>query len=118
MRPGSYGLTAAGSSGSPAVQAQARTWPIRAGVAPPLAEGFAVRAETVPGLEAGLIPGAVVALVPGEGARACGKTQLAAYLAESLRRSGEADLVAWVAADSRASVLSGYRQAAAALGLD
>ena len=60
----------------------------------------------------------VVALVPGEGARACGKTQLAAYLAESLRRSGEADLLAWVAADSRASVLSGYRQAAAALGLD
>ncbi len=93
-------------------------WPVRSGVAPPLADGFTTRAEMVPGLEAGLMSGAVVALVPGDGTQACGKTQLAAYLAESLRRSGQADLLAWVAADSRASVLSGYQQAAAALGLD
>ena len=48
----------------------------------------------------------------------CGKTQLAAYLAGSLRRSRAVDLLAWVAAASRASVLSGYGQAAAQLGLD
>jgi tetratricopeptide (TPR) repeat protein len=115
MHTGSYGLTAAGSH-PPA--AETGMWPVRSGVAPPLAEGFITRTEMVPGLETGLVPGAVVALVPGEGARASGKTQLAAYLAESLRRSGEADLLAWVDAASRASVLSGYRQAATELGLD
>jgi tetratricopeptide (TPR) repeat protein len=80
----------------------------------------------VPGLDATLIPGAAVALVPGqvaaEGARdweaACGKTQLASYAARSLLRSHTVDLVAWVTATSRASVLSGYVQAALKLGLD
>jgi tetratricopeptide (TPR) repeat protein len=52
-----------------------------------------------------------------DGPGACGKTQLAAYLAGSLWRSREVDLLAWVAATSRASVLSGYGQAAAELGL-
>ena len=35
-----------------------QAWPVRSGVAPPLADGFTTRAETVPGLEAGLVPGA------------------------------------------------------------
>ena len=92
---------------------------------PPLADGFVARPETVPGLEAALVPGAAVALVPGEPPRAApgwagssGKTQLAAGLAGSLWQSRAVDLLAWVNAASRASVLSGYAQAAAQLGLD
>ena len=70
-------------------------------------------------------PVPAVALAGGEAAGGvrdwpggCGKTQLAAYLAGSLRRSRGVDLLAWVTAASRASVLSGYGQAAAQLGLD
>ena len=40
------------------------------------------------------------------------------YAAQSLRWPGGLDLVAWVAAASRASVLSGYAEAASRLGLD
>jgi len=102
------------------------TWPVRSGLIPPLAEGFIARPETVPGLEAALVSGAAVALVPGYEAAAdardwpgsCGKTQLASYLAGSLWRSRAVDLLAWVAATSRAAVLSGYVQAAVELGLD
>ena len=115
----SWPAAAAGPAGS-------GTWPVRSGLVPPLAEGFIARTETVPGLEAALVPGAAVALVTGSetagGARdwpgSCGKTQLAAYLAGSLWRSRAVDLLAWVAATSRASVLAGYGQAAAKLGLD
>jgi tetratricopeptide (TPR) repeat protein len=68
-----------------------------------------------------------VVLEPGRAAEArsadwlgsCGKTQLAAYLAQLLWRSRDVDLLAWVVADSRASVLSGYVAAAtAAWGAD
>jgi tetratricopeptide (TPR) repeat protein len=68
--------------------------------------------------------GAAVALVPAPdaagGARGwpCGKTQLAAQAAESLFRSRTVNVLAWVTADSRMSVLSGYSDAAACLGLD
>jgi tetratricopeptide (TPR) repeat protein len=102
------------------------TWPIRSGAVPPLADGFVDRLDTVPGIEAELAPGAPVALIsggPGAGGGwgwpdSSGKTQLSSYLAESLWRSQSVDLLAWVTATSRASVLSGYVQAAARLGLD
>jgi hypothetical protein len=102
-------------------------WPVRSGAAPALAGGFSARPETAPGVAAALIPGAVVALVPGEAAAeprtgspdtACGKTQLAAYAAESLWRAGDVDLLIWVAATGRASALSGFLAAAAATGSD
>lgn len=101
-------------------------WPASAGMVPPLADAFTVRADSVPGIEAMLAPGAAVALVPGhEDAgppdgwlQSCGKTQLASYLAGALWRSRGVDLLAWVNAGSRASVLSGYAAAAAQLGLD
>jgi tetratricopeptide (TPR) repeat protein len=48
----------------------------------------------------------------------CGKTQLAVYSAESLWRSGRVDLLVWVTATTRASVLSGLAEAAAATGSD
>ena len=94
---------------------------------PPLADGFSARPETAPGLGASLVPGAVVALVPGRAAEPgtrdwlgpCGKTQLAVYCAESLWQSRELYLLIWIAATDRAAVLSGYLQAAVAvLGLD
>jgi tetratricopeptide (TPR) repeat protein len=105
---------------------QAPVWPARSGMPPPLADGFVTRPETAPGLAAALVPGAVVALVSGRaaagdppaGAEPCGTTQLAVYCAESLWWSREVDLLAWVTATSRASVLAGYLDAAAAVGID
>ena len=101
--------------------------PVRSGAVPPLADGFIARQESAPTLEAALIPGAAVALVPGwVGAKespdwlgSCGKTQLAVSFAESLWDSRGVDVLVWVVATSRASVLSGYVEAAvAAMGAD
>ena len=117
-------VPAGGPVESPDGQAQ---WPVRAGVVPPLADGFSTRPESAPRLGAALVPGTAVVLVPGRGGGAgsrewlgsCGKTQLAAFFAESLWRSREVDLLVWVAATSRAAVLAGYAEAAvAALGAD
>ncbi len=102
-------------------------WPVRSGAVPPLADGFSTRPESAPRLGAALVPGTAVVLVPGRGAGAgtrdwlgsCGKTQLAAFFAESLWRSREVDLLVWVPATSRAAVLAVYAEAAeAALGTD
>ena len=94
--------------------------PVRSGAVPPLADGFSTRPETAPNLAATVALGATAALVPARAATAgvrdwlgtCGKTQLAAYAAESLWQSGEVSLLVWVVASSRASVLTGYAQAA------
>ena len=97
------------------------------GVAPQLANGFITRPETAPPLAEALVPGAAVVLVSGRVAAegpadwlgSCGKTQLAVSFARSLWQSGEADLLIWVVAASRASVLSGYvRAAVAAMGIE
>jgi tetratricopeptide (TPR) repeat protein len=109
-----------------AAPARGVTWPARTGAVPPLAAAFTMRTDSLPRIEVVLVPGAVVALVPdGEDAehadgwlRSCGKTQLAAYLAESLWQSRGIEVLAWVNASSRASLLSGYTEAAARLGLD
>ena len=102
-------------------------WPVRTGVVPPLADGFSTRPESAPRLGAALVPGTAVVLVPGRGAGtgardwlgSCGKTQLAAFFAESLWRSHEVDLLVWVPATSRAAVQAVYAEAAeAALGTD
>jgi tetratricopeptide (TPR) repeat protein len=101
-------------------------WPVRTGLAPPLTDSFVPRSETAPGLAAASLPGTVTALVSGrpaaEGSPArgepCGITQLAVYCAESLWWSREVDLLAWVTATSRASVLAGYLEAAAVVGID
>ncbi len=113
------------------------TWPVRSGTVPALVDGFTARPETAPDLTAALPAGAAVALVPDRGAapsafpgplaapdaqdwlRSSGKTQLAAAFAESLWQSGAVDLLVWIEATSRASVLSGYAAAtAAATGRD
>jgi tetratricopeptide (TPR) repeat protein len=122
-----------GSSARPAAVDSGRSWPIRSGTVPKLADSFSVRPETDPGLTAALPAGAAVALVPERGAapgaspapdakdwlRSSGKTQLAAAWAEALWQAGDLDLLVWIDATSRASVLSGYAAAtAAATGRD
>jgi tetratricopeptide (TPR) repeat protein len=102
-------------------------WPVRSGAVPPLADGFIARPESAPALGAALVPGTAVVLVPGwvgvkesrDWLGSCGKTQLAVSFAESLWQSRGVDLLVWVAATSRASVLSGYAEAAVtAMGTD
>jgi hypothetical protein len=121
----SDGATGVRSSSSPPVVSAA--WPVRSGTVPALADGYIDRVETTPDLAAVVRPGTRVALVshraadPGQTAgstgrdwlRSTGKTQLAVALAESLWHSGELDLLVWIDASSRASVLSGYAAATA-----
>ena len=110
------------------------------GVAPPLAAGFIARQETGLALGDALAPGTTVALAadrlvdrpggwPGDrrGDRrgadgrdwgdSSGKTQLALSSARSLLQDGDVDLVIWVTATSQSSMVSGYAEAAAALGV-
>ncbi len=109
------------------------SWPIRSGTVPTLADVFSIRPETAPGLTAELPAGAAAALVPDRAAasaafprraaapgaldwlRSSGKTQLAAAFAEAAWQSGGIDLLVWIEATSRASVLSGYAAATAAV---
>ena len=99
----------------------------RVGEVPPLAEGYTERPDTARGIVDALVPGTTLALVPGsafaEGPSnwlgACGKTQIAVIIAESLWRAGAIDALIWISATNRASVLSGYVQAwAAAFGIE
>ena len=97
----------------PAEQAAQR---FRVGDVPPLAEGYTDRPDTARGIMDALVPGATLALVPGsafaEGPSnwlgACGKTQIAVIIAESLWRSAGIDALIWISATNRASVLSAY----------
>jgi len=128
LHTGGYGLMSADGSVQATGAAQGGqggtpAWPVWSGPVPPLADGFTIRPDTVPDLEATLIPGATVALVPDQVPASAhdwrvssGKTQLARYFAESLWRSSGVDVLTWVVADSRASLLSGFVQAAVATG--
>jgi len=94
-----------------------------------VADGYTDRLETAPDLAAALPAGVAVALVPDRAAcpgpagdpaardwlRSSGKTQLAAAFAESLWQSRRLDLLVWIQATSRASVLSGYAAATASV---
>jgi tetratricopeptide (TPR) repeat protein len=99
-------------------------WPVRAGVVPSIADGFSVRTETAADLAAALVTGTVVVLGPariagerpGGWLESCGKTQLAVCVAESLWTARRLELLIWVTCTKRASVLSGYIEAAAAVG--
>ena len=106
---------------------------IRVGQVPPLAEAFTNRPESAPGIwnapgiRDALPPGSALALVPGAASAAeprnepgaSGKTQCAVYLAESLWESAGIDVLIWISATSRASVLSGLLEGfAAATGIE
>jgi tetratricopeptide (TPR) repeat protein len=124
----------AAAPGQPAAQSgpsgsSGTSWPVRSGTVPTVADGYTDRLETAPDLAAALSPGAAIALVTGRAAgsgppadpaepdwlRSSGKTQLAAAFAESLWQSRRLDLLVWIDATSRASVLSGYAAATAAV---
>jgi len=129
------GQRAMGNALPPAALAGAASgrpsWLVRSGMAPVLADDFNARLETAPDLAAALPAGAAAALVPDRAAaraagpgltavpdaqdwlRSSGKTQLAVAFAESLWQSGGVDLLVWIEATSRASVLAGYAAATA-----
>ena len=102
-------------------------WPVRFGTVPRLAEYFSPRPETGFDISIRPAPGETAVLVPrtqaggaGEypltGMGGTGKTQLAAALARFLWAAGAVDLLAWVHAASRDSLITGYAQAGAAAG--
>ena len=94
----------------------------RVGEVPPLAEGYTDRPDTARGILDALVPGSALALVPGSAFAAgpsnwlgaCGKTQIAVIVAESLWRSTAIDALIWISAASRESVLTAYVEASAA----
>lgn len=114
-------LWAAADSGGPVGSRDGQiTWPVRSGAVPSLAGGFSAREETAADLGAALVTGAVVVLVPDRRAgmapggwlESCGKTQLAVSVAGALWQSRRVELLVWIVATSRESVLSGLAEAA------
>ncbi|HUY47518.1 MAG TPA: tetratricopeptide repeat protein [Streptosporangiaceae bacterium] len=104
--------------------AQLVEWPLRCGPVPPLADCHSPRPETGLGLVGKLDLGDTLILTLAGEAGAprlaqfggSGKTQLAAALAHALWDSRAVDLLVWVSASSRDSILDGYAQALADLG--
>ena len=114
------------------------SWPVRVGVVPQLADRYQSRAGVQQQLEAGATAvltqtegdrsagtaiGEPAAGMQGGGTRVLsglggnGKTQLAAAYARRLEGAGELDVLGWVTAASRDSILSGYAAAARQVGL-
>jgi tetratricopeptide (TPR) repeat protein len=94
------------------------------GAIPPLADSYRQRPEIDSGLRADLHPGEVVVLTQGEKAIAApagqggtGTTQLAAGFAHAVRDSRAVELLAWVIAASRDTIISGFAQAAGTIGV-
>jgi tetratricopeptide (TPR) repeat protein len=116
VHSGSYDLGS--TNGEMPAGGRAAVWPVRSGPVPLLPDGFSPRPDTAPALEPELLPGTAVALVPADELGSSGKTQLAVHFAESLWRSGRIDLLAWIVATDRSSLLSGFVQAASAAGIN
>jgi tetratricopeptide (TPR) repeat protein len=96
------------------------------GDVPPIADPYFQRPETGPGLATGLRPGEVVVLVDADGGGGAagggsagggtGKTQLAVEFAHAMWNTAAADTLIWVTATGRETILTGYAQAAVAVG--
>ena len=102
------------------MQPQPRAWPVFSGIVPFLADGYMRRPETGKGPWDGLHPGLTVILGPDGDPQASarwyggtGKTQLAAAFASKLWVAGELDLLVWLYAGSRDSIVTGYARALA-----
>jgi hypothetical protein len=98
------------------------SWPVRSGSVPLLADRFSARPETIPDLVGALDRAGAAVLVSSASGdaeagwlRVRGKTQLAAFYAESQWRARSVDLLVWIDASSRASTLSGFVAAAEAV---
>jgi len=128
------GPQAAPGSG-PAASSSALSAPVTSGAIPALADCFTPRPQSGPGSLDSLAPGQWLALTTAPGgtgpggpgglgptaARTAqvrdwpggtGKTQLAVHLAQTWRKETPDGVLVWLAAASRDSALSGYRQAA------
>jgi len=99
----------------------------RIGQVPPITEGFTDRPDTAGGIMDVLVPGSATALVSSSASAhgmpnwlgACGKTQIAVLIAESLWRSQAIDVLIWISVTNRASILSGFVEASvAATGIE
>ncbi|MGH3901826.1 MAG: FxSxx-COOH system tetratricopeptide repeat protein [Pseudonocardiaceae bacterium] len=96
----------------PGTRRSAVTWPLRIGSIPPRADGFQDR-TVADVLDYKARQGQAVVLTQVvSGLGGVGKTQLAAAFAKRLWSTGELDLLVWISAVSRDSVVTGYAQAA------
>jgi tetratricopeptide (TPR) repeat protein len=93
------------------------------GIIPLLADAYFQRLETGTGLKAGLFPGETVVLTHGEETETApaaqggtGKTQLAVEFTHTLRNDRAVDVLVWVTAATREALVSGFAQAAGAVG--
>lgn len=99
-------------------------WPVVSGVVPPLAAGHIDRPESGLGLAETLAPGATIVLADSDdgmigalgGLGGIGKTQMAVAAAHALREAQAIDLLLWVHASGRASILTSYAHACAQVG--
>ena len=93
------------------------------GIVPPLAESFYQRPETGLALRSGLYPGDTVVLTQAEptasgpaGQGGTGKTQLAVSYAYALWSVRAVEVLVWVDAANREAIISGFAEAAQAVG--
>jgi tetratricopeptide (TPR) repeat protein len=106
------------------VGAQRSAAPVLSGVVPPLADSYLPRPETGFALADGLRPGETIVLGrqestgPGEPAEGNGKTQLAVGFAHAVWSAGAVDLLVWVPAATRDSIVASYAMAAGGLDAD
>ena len=89
------------------------------GTVPPLADAYFPREQTGPDLASSLRPGETVVLVHGEETELApaaqggtGKTQLAVEFAHAMWNTRAVEVLVWVTAASRESVITGFAQAA------
>jgi len=90
------------------------------GVVPPLADSYFPRIETGFGLADGLRPGETIVLANAEngGVPGVGKTQLAVGFAHALWNNRAVDLLVWVPAGCRESIVASFAIAAGELDAD
>jgi tetratricopeptide (TPR) repeat protein len=106
------------------VGAQRAAAPVVSGIVPPLADSYLTRTETGFNLEDGLRSGETVVLArlesagPDQATEGIGKTQLAVGFAHAAWSAGAVDLLVWVPASSRESVVASYAMAAGELDAD
>ncbi|HEX6856797.1 MAG TPA: hypothetical protein VF204_16010, partial [Streptosporangiaceae bacterium] len=96
-------------------QARRTIWPVRSGTVPFADRAFTPRPETGQGPWDALHPGTTVIIGPAgpAGPAGTGKTHLAAAFASRLWATDQLDLLVWLAAGSRDSLVTGYAQALA-----
>jgi tetratricopeptide (TPR) repeat protein len=89
------------------------------GIVPPLADPYYPRGETGPDLAGALRPGQTAVLVPGPETDSApadqggtGKTQQAVQFAHAMWNARLVEVLVWVSAPSRESIITGFAQAA------